>query len=380
MKRIFALLLTAALLLVMTACGNEAAQTEATTTVPTEAYTEAQTEDLTELPEETVPEPEFIGIAEQLLQSEDTVTVSFDTTSEYEKAIRELGYTEFVLNYYADVSFTELACKPLRLTYNDKAIRLEFSYTDTLYDTAYGALAPLEEFTLYDGWVMYGTKADAAMNITSLEFSDYEWWHSVDLMDRPWIPDATRALDFCPQIIQTDCYDDDLQMNFTAWAFHSICYYPDTGNLYNFVNVAQSMDRICCNTPRILQEWDEALMEVWDARDLPCFTFVPCRLDGENNIVPSNSRHIYLVNTEAYFEYGMTLKEWTESVYNFDGWSYAEEEIGPVLYAPEKNYVVVIGLDSQGNMYAIDTMRNYGYYEVDMLTYEDYCLLRGEGA
>lgn len=328
-------------------------------TVATEAVTEVTTE------------PVYIGIAEELLLDEDTVTVSFETAEEYEAFIRELGYPEFVLNYYAGKDFTELACKPRSLTYNDQVIRLDFSYID---NPMVNRASDLETEILFEGWVMYGMKADGAMNITGLEFDDYEWFHSMDWMDLV-LPAATKKLDNIPQMIRTECYDDDLQMNPTAWAYHASSYYPHTGNLYNFLYVAQSMDKIAANTPRILQEWDEALMETWQAQDIPAFEFVVCRLEGEGKLVPSNPRHIYLTNTTACFEYGMTLKDWAESAYNYDKWRYVNTENGPVLYSPEKHYVAMPQCDAQGNLCAIDSGKNSGRYEVYMLPYEDYCLL-----
>lgn len=325
-------------------------------------------------PTEAATEPAYIGIAEELLLREDTVTVSFNTAAEYEAFIRELGYSEFVLNYYAGNNFSELACKPLSLSYNDQVMRLDFSYID---HPIVNRVTDLETEVLFEGWVMYGMKADEAMNITGLDFADYEWSHSFDWMDQV-LPAATKKLDHIPQMIQTECYDDDLQMNPTSWAYHASNYYPHTGNLYNFLYVAKSMDQIAANTPRVLLEWDEALMEVWQHEGTPSFEFVVCRVEGDNKLVPGNPKHIYLTNTTGYFESGMTLKDWAESAYNHDRWRYVNSENGPVLYSPEKHYVAMIACDSQGNMVPIDSGNNNGVYEVSILPYEDYCLLTGQ--
>ena len=106
MKKIFALLLAAAMLLGLCGCGSSAepAETTAATTEPaaqvTEAPTEEPTEEPTEAPRvapvdfepvdpETLPEP--IPVEEQL-QSEDTQTVTMGSLEEYEDLLWSLGF------------------------------------------------------------------------------------------------------------------------------------------------------------------------------------------------------------------------------------------------------------------------------------------------
>ena len=126
MKKLIALLLAAAMLLTMTACGGSAEPVKNTQT-PTEAPTEAPTEEPTATPTEvptepkpvdpaTLPEP--IPVEEQLL-SEDTQTVTLGSLEEYEALLWSLGFIEITLDN---------TCEPVSVTYNNCAFRLNFVY------------------------------------------------------------------------------------------------------------------------------------------------------------------------------------------------------------------------------------------------------------
>ena len=89
MKKLIALLLAAVMLLSLAACGGSAEPIE-TAPATTEESITAPTETPTEVPTESA----YIGLAEELLQSGNTVTESYSDLLEYEKKLHELGFIE----------------------------------------------------------------------------------------------------------------------------------------------------------------------------------------------------------------------------------------------------------------------------------------------
>ena len=190
MKKLIALLLAAAMLLSLTACGGSAepAETTPATTetavVETEAPTEAPTEEPTEAPTEprvapvdfeevdpaTLPEP--IPVEEQL-QSEDTQTVTLGSLEEYEDLLWSLGFKEVRLTgthealvHASGNSYVRATayCEPVSLTYNNNAFRFDFTYCATK-DTG--------ETVKEDCWFMYGTKSTSMANVSPMDSDEF---------------------------------------------------------------------------------------------------------------------------------------------------------------------------------------------------------------
>lgn len=291
MKKRIALLLTAAMLLTMTACGGSAepvetapASTEAPTTAPTEAPTEEPTEAPTEAPTEprvaptdfeavdpaTLPEP--VPVEEQL-QSEGTQTVTLGSLEEYEDLLWSLGFEEVRLaGTHEAWTNTKAYCEPVSLTYNDKAFRFDFTYYIQESD---GNL--IRE----DGWYMYGTKSSAAANISplsgaeyfmdaeSVKYNDLDYTKlGLDLDENATSEEKAAAieemirtstnilqtialLDACSteedSAIVTSNYEEKvssfgLRTNNSAIFYLKTVYYPVTGNDYNFMRDAQYKD------------------------------------------------------------------------------------------------------------------------------------------
>ena len=260
MKKLIALLLAAAMLLSMTACGGAAepvettpATTEAPTT-PTEDPTEEPTEAPTEAPRvaptdfetvdpATLPEP--VPVEEQL-QSEETQTVTLGSLEEYEDLLWELGFGEVRLTgTHKTMIGTDAFCEPVSLTYNDKAFRLDFLYCIINF---------AGETTKEDGWMMYGTKSNTLANVTPLNEEEYGKTintnsfagvpiivmgegQSMDSIDISQFgsngAEQSLASETTPNI-ETET------MNFISYNDESLSidakavYYPTTGNLYNY--------------------------------------------------------------------------------------------------------------------------------------------------
>lgn len=261
MKKIFALLLAAAMLLTMTACGGSAepVETTATTTEPvaqvTEAPTEAPTEEPTEAPTEaprvaptdfeavdpaTLPEP--IPVEEQL-QSEDTQTVTLGSLEEYEDLLWELGFQEVrVADTYQLSLNAEAYCEPVSLTYNDKAFCFDFIYC-----------VNRDGELIRENWHMYGTKSSHLANIADLSTKDYYQIQqtntiTISMAEGQTIEDFMASFD--PSQIDmstaseaktvTQNYEEELlsfgsNADFTLLVNVKAVYYPITGNLYNYM-------------------------------------------------------------------------------------------------------------------------------------------------
>ena len=201
MKKILALLLAAAMLLSLTACGGSAepVETAPATTEPavveTEAPTEVPADALTEEPTEAPTEPRVAPVdfesvdpktlpkkpepVEEQLLSEDTQTVTLDSLEEYEDLLWSLGFQEVRLTGQHDVhmmetdntsGFNKLTpasayCEPVSLTYNENAFRFDFTYCMVTADG---------RTTKEDGWSMYGTKSAIPADVSKMTAKEYE--------------------------------------------------------------------------------------------------------------------------------------------------------------------------------------------------------------
>ena len=160
MKKIFALLLAAAILLTMTACGGAAEPAKPVeTAAPTAALTEAPTE-----PVKTEP-----------------AVLSWPSNDTYTMVLRGLGYKEVDFSnhvigngetYFDKDGNISASPIPSATVYNIQflgdTVRVEFSWYE--FEDRY------EE----DGWQLYCTKADSVDNISGLNPEDYDVYDAFD--------------------------------------------------------------------------------------------------------------------------------------------------------------------------------------------------------
>lgn len=350
MKKIFALLLAAVMLLTMVGCGSST-EPVGTAPVATEPATQA-----TEAPTEVPTESAYVGLAEELLQSEDTVTESYSDLLEYEKKLHELGFVEL---YFG----TEY-CKPKNFTYNDAAFCLVFSYYN-------------DNARKQDEWVMYGIKSDAKKNIT--KYSDESLkscisYYADNLMSNA--PDGIKQSPIAPQLSNVRVMNDYENPTFTLDLY--TLYYPTSNNLYNCYR--ENGDMSYGYVPGIIQPWYWVLEDYYTTLNLPKFSFYVNKLvDKENkNLVPSFNENTTLSNIYCVFEPGMTLKDWVDSPYNFEGWTWFTKDSVSGMISPSYSgsYVVLAEYHDDGSLYTIDEYLTSAYAPgVPILTYEDYCLL-----
>ena len=351
MKMLIALLLAAVMLLSLAACGGSAEPIE-TAPATTEESITAPTETPTEVPTESA----YIGLAEELLQSGNTVTESYSDLLEYEKKLHELGFIEL----YFGTDY----CKPKSFTYNDEAFCFVFSYYN---DTA----------RKQDEWVMYGIKSDAKKNIT--KYSDESLkscvsYYADNLMSNA--PDAIRQSTIAPQMSTVRVENDYENPTFTLDLY--TLYYPTSNNLYNCYR--ENGDMSYGYIPGIILSWYEVLANYYTTLNLPKFSFYVNKLvDKENKtLIPNFNANTTLSNIYCVFEPGMTLKDWVDSPYNFEGWTWFTKDSVSGMISPSYrgSYVVLAEYHDDGSLYTIDEYMASVYAPgVPILTYEDYCLL-----
>ena len=276
-------------------------------------------------PEETQPEEPTIPtvLVEELLQSEDTVLVKKPTSQECDIILSELGFDEVFLSYEILENGTPV-CKPVSLEYNDKAFCLRFSYYD--YNLNRDG----------EGWVLYGLKTDSFVNITSVDPKNYEYF-ILDTFraDKANTDEAKHVFgELYPRLEDWICTSPSSN---TAM-YYSREYYPYTGNLYAYYRES-SEDTASSNRPFITLEWREYLVKQW--------VNTPGLQSWRMTNYEINFRSTY------FYENGMTMKDWADSIYNVDGWFYAEGDITRWLINEKEGRCILIPNYSTGEMWLL---------------------------
>ena len=322
MKRYLAWLLV--LCAVLSGCGkSEPVETVAETAA---AVTEAIPEESPEAPTEA---PITAPTAEELLRSTDTVTVQYDDFSSYVGKLRELGFREV---YDPDVVDASECVELHSLTYNDRAFKLEFTY--------FGGLNGKEE-----GWVLYGVRdRDGLDNISEINFADYQYADSFDDSRIPERAEKAMALNTRPLLGETTfCFTERDDHTSIIWTIHTSLYFVHTRNLYNYVRTTtQGEETYNYPAGEFLVGWEDILNYIWDEQKLP-FIWTHSQSDSMNigNI---------------YYEEGMTWKEWCDSKYNVQGWTYVDEGDGWVRTHFDE-YVVQVKVDKNGNPHPVGALK-----------------------
>lgn len=316
--------------------------------LPTEQTvpTHAQNEDI----------QEYVGIADELLQKDNTVTESYSSLLEYEEKLHELGFIEL----YFGTDY----CKPKSFTYNDEAFCFVFSYYN---DTA----------RKQDEWVMYGIKSDAKKNIT--KYSDESLkscisYYADNLMSNA--PDGIKWSPIAPQLSNVRVMNDYENPTFALDLY--TLYYPTSNNLYNCYR--ENGDMSYGYIPGIILSWYEVLTNYYTTLNFPQFSFYVDKLvDKENKVlVPSFNENTILSNIYCVFEPGMTLKDWVDSPYNFEGWTWFTKDSVSGMISPSYtgSYVVLAEYHDDGSLYTIDEyMANTDAPGVPLLTHDDFIAL-----
>lgn len=316
MKNVIALLLAAAMLLTMTACGGDAKSAE--TTAPTVAATEAPTEPVETEPGIYYPADSEIDAA---LQNAEAAVLSWPSNDTYTMVLRGLGYKEVDFSKHVigdergnydkegNISSSPIPSATVRnIQFTEDKARVELSWYEF-------------EGKFEDDWVLYCTKADAIADISGINIQDYDGCQIMNFAD--YFEDWAQKSDFVQM-----CHFSYFK-GIEAWAEVHAYYYPDSGNLYNFVKTYDYFPETIASPDVFCR--DEEIAEDYLLDSNFELTFV----DGYP-IVTSEFAIICDDQAETYqYRVGMSLAAWAASELNTDGWV-----LGPdnMLFSPDHQY------------------------------------------
>ena len=290
---------------------------------------------------------------------ENTITESYSTLQEYADKLAELGFTEL----YFGTDY----CKPESITYNDQAFRLEFSYFDDNHNKE-------------DKWTLYGVKTDAKQNIT--KYSDeyllaQEIAFSFDFLEGR-ASESVRRMSICPQITEIQSQNSLTNPSFAVYLYSA--YYPTSQTLYNCYRENATIDY--SYVPGILKTWNDVLSEYFVEQQHPEFSFCVHKIINPETkeLIPMFSENTTLSNIYCIFEPGMTLKDWVDSPYNFEGWTWFTKDAVSGMISPQDRpevYVVLAEYHEDGSLYTIDEyMSNTDAPGVPLMTHDDFlCII-----
>lgn len=228
---------------------------------------------------------------------------------------------------------------------------------------------------------MYGTKSDSNKNITNYSY-DYlesqEFCVTFDVLER-MAPDSIRNQAICPQITDTRSQNSLSNPSFALYLY--CAYYPTSNNLYNCYREGATMEY--SYAPGIIKPWNWVLDDYFANLDLPEFSFCVHQLVNPETkeLAPNFNANTTLSNIYCPYEPEMTIKDWVDSPYNFEGWTwFTDGSVSGMMSPDPKNgddfYVVLAEYHEDGSLYTIDEYLTSVYAPgVPILTYEDYCLL-----
>lgn len=315
MKKRIALLLAASMLLTMTACGGSAKSAE--TAAPTVAATEAPTESVETEPGSDHPSDSEIDVA---LQNADAPVLSFPSNDTYTMVLKGLGFkevdfTKHVIgdgqNYYDKNGTVVDSPIPSTTVHNiqfvEDKVRIELSCYDL-------------EYNMEASWVLYCTKADSMADISGINIDDYDGCQVENFSD---LFDDWAAKDFVQLTLFT--YYKGIE----DWAEVKAYYYPQSGNLYNFVKTYDNISELAVS-PDVL--YKDAIA----ADDYMLDSNFELTWVNEYPIVTSEFTIICDDQATTYkYRVGMSLAAWAASELNTDGWV-----LGPdnKLFSPDHQY------------------------------------------
>lgn len=311
MKKFSCFLLIIAVMCSLAACkDNEQAPIETQTIVPTPPVGSVSPK-----PNEEVVSSAPLEV--ELLLQDNSQIVVFDTLIEYEQKLHELGFIEFKADLWRDTPDAPPSMSPIELTYNDDAFKLIFDYTSYHSET--------NEATTAEGWVLYGTKADTAINISSYHSEDFDAYDALDMSVV-----NNESTDFVHQI---DYMMYKFKENNKATYVRCAAYhYPDTGNVYNLVYKYEDAMNVTQGAPHILAMIEEDIYANidWDNSSnvhSPINTTLPSTFTLRCGDMD------YLYN----YEVPMTVEEWVnDSNYNVDGWYISDG----ICLSPNNQYII----------------------------------------
>lgn len=330
MKKILALLLAAAMLLSMTACGGSAepAETAPATTELAVVETEATTEATTEAP------------AEEPTEDPNAYTVyTLGESESYEKVLWNRGFWEVDMNACvkeAAIYNTKGGqATPLSLELSQNGFRMEVDYTG--YDIATGKVIP------YGTVELIGTTAEQLGDISGIDSKDYQFTGSSYTIDQNGVKSDYFA--YADGYVQSDCYwyyNEDSTGATRDLVYVAATYYTSTDRLYNIIyHVPDGVDDR--GEPFLLYHVDSQYPYSPFYAEVETLTYGDFTFEmSQFAIQCGDKRYVY------NYRPGMSLSDWACSELNTDGWI---PWYGDAVLSPDRAYIGDTGyLDMQGSM------------------------------
>ena len=242
MKKIFALLLAAFMLLTMMACGSaNVANGAMADTTPTQSTVEtsgtepaapsANAEPI--VPDQVFDEQFWL----EKCSENEVVTLSITDPVHCETVLHSLGFFEFHTGVRESKTDKNIPLYPKDLTIAGDSFKLVFDYNLPSVTS--------DNYYYMQNYILYGTKSTNAQQIVCVP---------ADNLIGEWIADWNELVpqedSFCHLIY----YSAETNVEGAGWVTNTIRYYEDSQNLYNIVKTSTAQYPDKDGTPRILAE------------------------------------------------------------------------------------------------------------------------------
>ena len=275
------------------------------TIIPTEEF--APPNETTEEQVDHLPTPGFSAVSDIdiALQEAQAPRISWTNNQNYDLTLAGLGFKEVILsNYIRD---------DRDIYYNTKGEKVTSPvYAATVYNIQFVDNKVRVEFDWYDvgchyneeGWVLYCAKADEIADISGLNIEDYDGRQEENAAD--YSEQWKQRTDFVQRM------DYVYYKGIESWAQVYAYYYPESGNLYNLVNIYDGIPEKVLS-PLVLNVGDGSEENMLDVVDLEFIDGYP---------IVTSEFGISCNGKVEYYKYrvGMTLSNWAASELNTSGW------------------------------------------------------------
>ncbi len=325
MKKSFVLILTLLAALFLAACQEAPEAKPEPTPATTEVIAESPSPAADPTPSPTTADDGRFRAEASL--AENSTTVSFETFKEYQDALHEMGFTEYLGDAYRPTFNSGVVYRPFRLTYNDQVFKLEFDVRDFANPNESKNL--MGELKTTKGWILYGMKnAAGPINVTDYNAADFDEvgsWDSIDVA-----PEMATTFFRCVDTMF--CNLDGIYPS--QLVYLAQYYFLQNGNLYNLTYDMED-PLATLNIPEVVCTHE-------NAEGYPDYKFeenpkweitIPegvTELYGLDLFLGENKEHCI----ESYYEPGMTVLEWLKSPYTTESDWVIFEDGRTIAYRP----------------------------------------------
>ena len=222
MKKLIVLLMTAAMMLSMTACSG--------------GNTTPATNPATDKTDSSASKGEVVFVAESEIDNiiEGAQTEVLETADDYEAVLKDMGFGEIDLDLHRIMNMDGTMGDPTttvkNITYKDGVFRMELSSYD-------------QEFKIdTDGWVLYGTKAAEIADISGFDPEACDFYAVFNMADG-----FPEYKEYSAEYVNYTYYYGE-----NGFTEVGAVFFPETGNLYNLVKSFDSYPENGFSSPRVI--------------------------------------------------------------------------------------------------------------------------------